>query len=91
MERIESVVKKAVKGRRKQYGDPKSVFPAYGKVFTGLLAEKLKPGAEITGTDVAILMVGLKLCRLMRKRKRDTIIDAHGYLKVLERIEGYDH
>jgi len=75
--------------RHNQYGSAEDAFRAYGHVWTGLLAHKLKDGAVIDATDVCLMMAGLKLAREVRNSKRDNVVDAHGYLSLLSRIRGW--
>ena len=72
--------------RHQQYGDPVQAAEAYAQVWTGLLAHKLRPGAQVTAADFALLMTSLKLTREIRNSKRDNVVDAHGYLSILARI-----
>jgi hypothetical protein len=68
--------------RNKDYGDPESNFANTAEIWNtylrgrGLLAE----GASIEAFDVANLMIGLKLARLVTSpRKVDTLVDIAGY------------
>lgn len=66
--------------RQGAYGPPEDSFKAIAKVWSGLLANKLRPGVDIDAADVALLMTGLKLARETNQHKRDNVVDAHGYL-----------
>lgn len=82
------IAKKLVLGdRNADYGDPRPDLDGVALVWTGLLLNKLKPGAFITAEDVALLMVGLKLRRETVKPKADNGIDAHGWLLVHEWVQ----
>ena len=72
--------------RCSQYGDPTESFPQIGVLWTTLLATKLSPGERVTGSDVALLMAGLKLVRQAYGHKRDNLIDAIGYLAIVDEI-----
>lgn len=72
--------------RNASYGPPTEDFIRIAGVFTGLLADKLKPGAKIEAAEAVVLMIGLKLCREMHAHKPDNLIDAHGYLFCLDWI-----
>jgi hypothetical protein len=73
--------------RAAHYGKAEDSFAAIGLVWTGLLANKLG-GNSITAEDVAILMTGLKLARQQNQHKRDNVVDAFGYLLLLDRMTG---
>lgn len=80
--------KKLVYGdRNKQYGNPLKDYTRVSQVWTGLLSAKLKDGVVIEPREAIMMMVALKLCRNMEKHKDDNVIDAHGYLEVLEWAE----
>lgn len=71
--------------RNASYGNPHEDFAGTALMWSGLLNAKLK--AHITASDVALMMVALKLRRHAHKPKDDNIIDGHGYLTCLEWIE----
>lgn len=56
------------------------------EIVTPMLKSKLKEGAVLTPEDVALFMVGLKLAREVNKHKRDSLVDAIGYLKCLDLV-----
>ena len=71
--------------RQPTYGHPSLNFARQALVWTGLLANKLlKP---ITVQEVAIMMAGVKLARLMESPDHeDSIIDVGGYMSCLEQV-----
>lgn len=77
-------------GRQDQYGKPERSFEALADVFTGLLKRKLRDDARVSAEDVALLMVGLKITRESNQRKRDNVVDAHGYLFLLAQLAQYE-
>lgn len=65
--------------RNKTYGSPTQNFQDTAKLWTVLLRHKLGPDQELDGTDVAKLMIGLKLARMAAQPKRDNWVDIAGY------------
>jgi hypothetical protein len=83
-ETIEQEARRLVHGERDQtYDNPRGNFARIAKVWSGLLASKLKE--DIVEEEVAIMMSGLKLARLMhRYQHRDGKVDAIGYVLCLD-------
>lgn len=81
------LAKQIVKGERAdQYGRAENSFEYIAQVWTGLLGPKLS--VPVSGQDVALMMVGLKLVRQAHQHKPDNFVDGHGYLILAERIVG---
>lgn len=70
--------------RNLQYGSAYDDFTQIGKVWSGLL------GVDIGPAQVALAMAGLKLAREAYKPKRDSRVDAIGYLLCLEQVRGQE-
>lgn len=70
--------------RNEAYGTPKDDYEKTAKIWTAMLADLLKPGANIPAERAILMMAGLKLSRLCYKHKDDSAIDAHGYLLCYE-------
>ena len=70
--------------RMAAYGSPRPAYEAQAKVWSGLLAHKLK--ADLTPEDVVLLLAGMKLAREVRKPKRDNRVDLVGYTLVLAHV-----
>lgn len=60
--------------RNADYGHPSINFERTALIWSAIL------GCEVTGEDVALCMVGVKLAREVNRQKRDNIVDAIGYL-----------
>lgn len=71
--------------RKSSYGDVVVAFARYAKIWSGLLGSKLT--ADLTASDVALLMTALKLAREMNKQQSDNVTDAHGYLILHDEIK----
>lgn len=67
--------------RNKNYGNPTENFDTTAALWNAQLGHKLKPGESFTATDVALLMVQLKMARLKTSTsKRDHYLDIAGYI-----------
>lgn len=63
--------------RQKEYGSPEVNFQRIASIWN-----VLAPGHEFKPRDVALLMAGLKLARAAEGYKRDSAVDAAGYLGI---------
>ena len=63
------------------YGPPKEDFEVVATLWSEYLNRNL------TAHNVGVMLLLLKVRRLMRKYKRDTLVDICGYAKCLEMIE----
>lgn len=75
--------KELVDGRDKQdhYGPPEESMRRIGQIWSGIL------GMEVSAEKVALMMLGLKAARLsIDPRHVDSLIDAAGYVRILERL-----
>jgi hypothetical protein len=67
--------------RNKNYGSPTENFDTTAALWNAQLGHKLKPGESFTATDVALLMVQLKMARLKTSTSnRDHYLDIAGYI-----------
>ena len=65
--------------RNLSYGTPTQNFTNIGDMWTIYLRNKLKDGESISASDVADLMILLKMARNIAGKKRDTYTDTAGY------------
>ena len=70
--------------RQSAYGPPLESYVAQAKVWSGMMAHKLKE--DLTAEDVVLLLTAMKLRRQALVPKRDNIVDGHGYLLVLSHV-----
>jgi len=72
--------------RSRDYGHPLDNHERIAAIWNVQLGPKLS--APISAVDVAILMVGLKLARLVNSpNHRDSLVDAAGYIKCADMIQ----
>lgn len=86
---IEQEARDLVYGARAaSYGHPRADFAIIARVWSGLLQDVLKDGAELDAHRVAVLMTGLKLARLVNSPLyRDSRVDVVGYMLTMERLD----
>lgn len=65
--------------RNQTYGSPTQNFQNTADIWNALMGHKFKDGHSFTPTDVANLMIGLKLARMVAQPKRDNFVDIAGY------------
>ncbi len=70
--------------RQAAYGSPRPSYEAQAKVWSGMLADKLKE--DLTAEDVVLLLAAMKLRRQAHKPKRDNVVDLHGYMLVYSHL-----
>ena len=77
-----------VKDREGNYGSPERNFERIAAIWNVILAGKLsKEYHEISAADVAMMMIGYKLARLIESPDhQDSAIDAAGYAALLAEI-----
>ena len=75
--------------RQETYGDPDKSFRAVAAMWDQYLAAR--PGSReqnISSSDVACMMVLLKLVRQANKPKTDNLVDAAAYAALAEEVSG---
>lgn len=65
--------------RNRSYGSPTQNFTDTAEVWSVQLRSLLAPGKKLSPADVARLMVGLKLTRMVAGDKKDNWLDIAGY------------
>lgn len=65
--------------RNKTYGPPTQNFQNIADMWSIRLQHKLKDDERITSSEVAELLVLMKIARNMTELKRDTMVDIAGY------------
>ncbi|MCG3174650.1 MAG: hypothetical protein GMKNLPBB_02910 [Myxococcota bacterium] len=74
--------------RHNDYGHPRDDFARTALMWNGVLAEKLRPGCQITAMDVPLCMIAVKLARQAHRHKRDNLVDIAGYARTAAMIAG---
>ena len=74
--------------RQDDYGHPREDFKRTARMWNGILAGKLRDGAEIAATDVPLCMIAVKLARQTHRHKRDNLVDIAGYARTAAMLAG---
>ncbi|MEZ6193269.1 MAG: DUF4406 domain-containing protein [Phycisphaerales bacterium] len=74
--------------RHNDYGHPRHDFARTARMWSGILAGKLREGAQITTEDVPLCMIAVKLARQAHRHKRDNLVDIAGYARTAAMIAG---
>jgi len=75
-------------GRQEDYGHPSEDFARTARMWNGILAGKLREGAEVSAMDIPLCMIAVKLARQAHRHKRDNLVDIAGYARTAAMIAG---
>lgn len=90
----ETILEEAIRitdgARQSDYGHPRDDFARTALMWTGILAGKLRPKAEVTAMDVPLCMIAVKLARQAHRDKRDNLVDIAGYARTAAMVAGHE-
>ena len=79
---------KIIYGDREQtYGHPSKNLDAIAMYWSTHIFNKFNVVLDLTAEDVCWMMVDLKKARQLNQHKRDNVVDAAGYIALIERIQ----
>ena len=73
---------KLIEARGANYGTPYSNYSRLAEMVSGAFKHKLKD--SLTGQDMILFMMLVKVCREAWKHKQDNVDDMAGYAKVMD-------
>lgn len=73
--------------REETYGRPSKNLTNIGQQWSLYLAQKYAVKVELSAEDVCWMMADLKKARQMNAAKRDNLVDAIGYIGLVERCD----
>lgn len=74
--------------RENLYGHPAKNLETIARFWTHYLDQKYQTEIALNPEDVCWMMALLKMSRQMNSHKRDNLVDAAGYLALIERVQG---
>lgn len=76
--------------REELYGHPSLNLSNIAEQWSLYLQQRYGAQFEMEPDDVCWMMVQLKMVRQMNASKRDNLVDAVGYIALIERVEDYE-
>lgn len=74
--------------RQEDYGNPKQTTTDIAFQWATYILQKYEIHVPLEGEDVCWMMTDLKKIRQMKKKKRDNLVDAAGYIGLVEKVGG---
>lgn len=76
--------------REQTYGHPAKNLEHIAQQWALYLYQKFNVHLDLGAEDVAWMMADLKKCRQLNQHKRDNIVDAIGYIGLVQRIKDHE-
>jgi predicted nucleotidyltransferase len=76
--------------RQRDYDSPKPNHERIARLWNAYLAIRRDPAGPLSPSDVATMMILLKVVRNAHTPKRDSMVDIAGYARCLAKIEGFE-
>ena len=89
MKRLDTLdaARAAITHREVAYGSPRENFDRIAAIWQIVLSSRLRDGEAVNATDVALMMVAVKLARLVETPDHaDSAIDLAGYAALLTEV-----
>lgn len=73
--------------REETYGHPAKNLENIAEQWSLYLQQRYEASVQLTAEDVCWMMVDLKKARQLNSHKRDNLVDAIGYIGLIDRID----